>query len=107
MKQIYKITYPTGKIYIGKDKVGSHRYFGSPSIEIINEDFRRLPDNIKKDYKVRKQILWESVKCTESELSRKEIEFIKKFKSNNPEVGYNRWPLFKKLSEIKSKKKNY
>ncbi len=30
MKQVYKITYPTGKIYIGKDSIGSARYMGSP-----------------------------------------------------------------------------
>jgi len=30
VKQVYKITYPTGKIYIGKDSVGSARYMGSP-----------------------------------------------------------------------------
>lgn len=26
MKQVYKTTYPTGKIYIGKDSIGSFRY---------------------------------------------------------------------------------
>ncbi len=26
MKQIYMITYPTGKIYIGKDSIGSHLF---------------------------------------------------------------------------------
>ncbi len=67
MKQIYKITYPTGKIYVGKDSVGSHRYFGSPNIDIINEDFQNLPDEIRKDYTIRKQILLESDDCSESE----------------------------------------
>jgi len=95
MKQIYKITYPTGKIYIGKDSVGSHRYFGSPSMDIINDDFQNLPDKIRKDYTIRKQILWESEDCSESELSKKEIEFIHKYKSNDPNIGYNQWPKFK------------
>ena len=95
MKVIYKITYPTGKIYIGKDSVGSHRYFGSPSMDIINEDFKNLPDKIRKDYMIRKQILWESEECTESELSKKEVEYIREYQSNNPEIGYNRWPKFK------------
>jgi hypothetical protein len=27
MKVIYKITYPTGKVYIGKDLTGSANYF--------------------------------------------------------------------------------
>lgn len=95
MMQIYKITYPTGKIYIGKDKVGSYRYFGSPSIDVVNKDFESLPDEIKQDYTVRKQILWESTNCSETELSQKEVEFIRAYSSNNPEVGYNQWPKFK------------
>ena len=66
MKQIYKITYPTGKIYIGKDSVGSHRYFGSPDMNIINADFDSLPKEIKLDYTIRKQILWESENASEN-----------------------------------------
>jgi len=94
MKQIYMITYPTGKIYIGKDSIGSHRYFGSPSMELINQDFETLSLEKRKDYSVRKQILWESENCTETELSSKEVEFIRKYNSNNPQIGYNRWPKF-------------
>ena len=88
------ITYPTGKIYIGKDAYGSYRYFGSPDMEIVNEDFATLPKSLLMDYTVRKQILWESEGCTESELSQKEVKFIRKYQSNNPKVGYNRWPKF-------------
>ena len=95
MKQIYMITYlPTGKIYVGKDSVGSYRYFGSPDMELVNADFKSLPEEIRKDYMVRKQILWESEDCTEPELSAKEVEFIRKYNSNNPSIGYNRWPKF-------------
>jgi len=92
MKQIYKITYPIGKIYIGKDSVGSARYFGSPNLDVVNADFANLPDEMRKDYTVRKQILWESESASEAELSAKEVELIKEFQSNNPEIGYNRWP---------------
>ena len=92
MKQVYKITYPTGKIYIGKDSVGSARYMGSPDMALINADFRKLPKEKQLDYTVRKEILWESEMATEHELSMKEIEFIRKYQSNNPAVGYNQWP---------------
>lgn len=51
------ITYPTGKIYIGKDLVGSFRYFGSPNMDIINENFKLLPRELQLDYSLRKQIL--------------------------------------------------
>lgn len=94
MKQVYKITYPTGKIYVGKDSVGSARYMGSPDLEIVNEDFAKLPKEHQLDYTLRKEILWESVSATESELSAKEIEMIRKHRSNDPEIGYNRWPKF-------------
>ena len=95
MKQIYMITYPTGKIYIGKDSVGSYRYYGSPDMDIVNEDFKNLPDEVRKDYTIRIQILWESETETETELSNKEVEFIRQHQSNNPQVGYNRWPKLK------------
>lgn len=92
MKQVYKITYPTGKIYIGKDSVGSARYMGSPDWKIVNEDFARLPKSVQLEYTLRKQILWESETASESELSVKEVEMINKFRSNDPDIGYNRWP---------------
>ena len=94
MKQIYMITYPTGKIYIGKDSVGSHRYFGSPDMDIINNDFLNLSEEVRKDYTIRKQILWESEDCSEAVLSQKEVAFIREYQSNNQQIGYNRWPKF-------------
>ena len=95
MKQVYKITYPTGKIYVGKDSTGSSRYMGSPSIEIVNADFENLPDEVRRDYTIRKEILWESATASESELSAKEVELIRLFQANDPAIGYNRWPPFK------------
>ena len=94
MKQIYLITYPTGKIYIGKDSVGSHRYYGSPDMSVVNADFQALSPALRADFTIRKQILWESETATEAELSVKEVEFIRQFKSNDPNIGYNRWPKF-------------
>ena len=94
MKQVYKITYPTGKIYIGKDSFGSYRYFGSPDIQTVNADFANLPLDVRLDYTVRKQILWESESASEQELAVKEIEMIRAHRSNDPEIGYNRWPKF-------------
>jgi hypothetical protein len=94
LKQIYKVTFPAGKIYIGKDSIGSHRYFGSPDMDTVNADFLNLPEETRKDYTVRKQILWESADCSEKELAEKEVEFIRNHESNNPAIGYNRWPRF-------------
>ena len=61
-------------------------------MELINEDFATLPDEVRRDYTIRKEILWESDEATDAELSAKEVEMIRKFHSHNPEIGYNRWP---------------
>jgi hypothetical protein len=92
MKQIYKITYPTGKIYIGKDSVGSARYMGSPDRDVINADFANLPEEQRRNYSLHKEVLWESESATEAELSAKEVEYIRAHRSNDPAIGYNRWP---------------
>lgn len=61
-------------------------------MDLVNEDFENLSEEVRKDYTVRKEILWESEDCSESELAAKEVEFIRKYKSNDPAIGYNRWP---------------
>ena len=91
-KVIYKITYPNGKIYVGQDLTDSLNYFGSASSELIAQDFTR--DQMR-DFTIRKEILWESESATKSEVSQKEIEFIRQFRSNDPSIGYNQWPKFK------------
>lgn len=94
MRQVYKITYPTGKIYVGKDVYGNYRYFGSPDPDVVNQDFKKLSEEQRQCYSITKEILWESATCTEKELGQKELEFIRKYDSNNPAVGYNRWPKY-------------
>ena len=39
MKVIYKITYPNGKVYVGKDLTDSINYFGSAAHTLIAADF--------------------------------------------------------------------
>jgi len=94
MKVIYKITYPNGKIYIGKDLTGTLNYFGSANSELIEKDF--TPKQ-KRDFTIRKEILWECENCTNKEVNEKEIKFIKLYQSNNPKIGYNRLPKYKEL----------
>ena len=57
MKIIYKITYPNGKIYIGKDLTNTLNYFGSADSKLIEKDFTREQ---RHDFTVRKEILWET-----------------------------------------------
>lgn len=94
MKQVYLITYPTGKIYVGKQSFESGRYMGSPNRDLINADFAKLAPEARRDYTLRKQILWESETATEAELAAKEVEFIRQYRSNDPAIGYNQWPRF-------------
>jgi hypothetical protein len=89
MKVIYKITYPNGKIYIGKDLTNTLTYFGSVDSSIVSKDFS---DSEKLDFTIRKEIVWQSEDATNEEVNRKEVETIRLFNSNNPEIGYNQWP---------------
>lgn len=91
MKIVYKVSYPNGKIYIGKDLTDTITYFGSPSSALIARDFTRAQ---RRDFTVRREILWESEVSSNSEVSRVEAQFIKCYRSNDPAVGYNRWPKF-------------
>lgn len=97
MKWIYKITYPNGKIYIGKDLTGSINYFGSADSSLIEKDF--TPEQ-RRDFAIRREILFESAIAPDSEINQKEIEFIKKFQSHDPKIGYNQWPRFKPQENV-------
>ena len=101
MKVIYKITYPNGKIYIGKDLTESINYFGSANNDLIENDFSREE---KRDFTIRKQILWESDTASDKEVNKKEVEYIKFYESNNPNIGYNRFPKFNKNYLLNTKR---
>jgi putative N-acetylmannosamine-6-phosphate epimerase len=90
LKVIYKITYPNGKIYIGKDLTDSINYFGSASSDLIAQDFTREE---RRDMSIRKEIIFESYDT--AEVNRKEVEFIREYRSNDPVIGYNQWPKVK------------
>jgi len=96
MKVIYKITYPNGKVYIGKDVPNTLNYFGSADSNLIEKDF--TPEQ-RGDLTIRKTILWESESATDAEVSMKEVDYIKAFNSNDPRIGYNQWPKFVKKSD--------
>ena len=71
---------------------GTFRYFGSPNSKLIEADFS---DEEKKDFTIRREILWQSNEATNREVNKKEVELILNHKSNNPEIGYNRCPKYK------------
>ena len=84
---VYKITFPNGKIYIGKDIGGdchSLRYFGSWNNSLVEADFSKEELN---DFTLRKEILFEST--DKSAVTLKESELIISYRSNDPKIGYN------------------
>ena len=92
---IYKITFINGKIYIGQDtqkdlKKYNPFYMGSFNMDIVYDDLIKTGyDGFSIPY-VKKEILWESENTNRSEISKKECEFIREYKSYLPEIGYNR-----------------
>ena len=89
MKVIYKICYPNGKIYIGMDLTDSINSFGSADSRLIAADFTR---EARRDFTIRREILWESETASDAEVRAKELEMIRLHRSNDPAVGYNQWP---------------
>ena len=85
---VYKITFPNGKIYVGKDIGGSGhslRYFGSWNNASVEADFSR--EDVR-TFVLRKDILFESE--DKSEVTHRESELIRELRSNEPGIGYNR-----------------
>ena len=97
MKVVYKITYPNGKIYVGKDLTDSINYFGSANSKLIERDFTREQ---RRDFTVRREILWESESASDQEANAKEVEFIFALRSNDPAIGYNQWPRFTGAKQV-------
>ena len=96
MKIIYKITYPNGKIYVGKDLVDEINYFGSANHAIIAADFTREQ---RMSFSITREVLWESETATDKEVNAIEVDFIRKLRSNDASIGYNRWPKLKPFIE--------
>ena len=97
MKVIYKITYPNGKIYIGKDLTNTANYFGSANSKLIELDFSVEQ---MRDFYIRKEIIWWLQTASDTEVNIEEVGLINQFNSNNPEIGYNRWPKYKAINSV-------
>ena len=89
-KVIYKITYPNGKIYIGKDLTNSINYWGSAKSDVIAEDFSYEE---RMNMTIHREIIFFSDSA--ADVNKKEAELIRQYDSNNPDIGYNRWPKYK------------
>jgi hypothetical protein len=88
--------FPNGKIYVGS-RVGDIDNFWGSYDELTAERIRRdhggeLPVPVKK-------ILWRGANDGKS-LKRK-FEFIRQYRANDPDVGYNRMPMTRKNTPYK------
>jgi len=96
LTQVYRITYPNGKIYVGMDLTGAITYFGSPSNK------KRIAADLAEhrlDLTARKEILWESETATDAEVRAMERKFIVETGANDPAIGYNLWPRWTGANE--------
>jgi len=75
------------------DLTDSVNYFGSADAVTVAADFTR---EARRDFTVRREILWESETASDAEVRAKEAEFIVALRANDPVVGYNKWPKLKK-----------
>jgi hypothetical protein len=84
---VYKITFPNGKIYVGKDIGGnghSLNYFGSWNTKLVEADFT---NEQQRNFTIHKEILFESE--SKHEISKMESQLILELRANDPSIGYN------------------
>ena len=62
------------------------------AVGLIEQDF--TPGQ-RRDFTIRKEILWESETVADVEVRQVEIGFIRQLGANDPRIGYNRSPRFK------------
>ena len=79
-KQVYKITYPNGKIYVGMDLTGT-----SLTSVALAPKARSPPTWLSTPRLHRTQtILWESDTATDAEVRAMEVKLIREHGSNDP-----------------------
>jgi len=86
---VYKVTYPNGKVLVAQDRLDQVTYIESIANQQFLEDFG---DVSRRDFIVRKEVLWESPDADADESVRQEIAWILRLHANDPAIGYNRWP---------------
>jgi hypothetical protein len=56
---------------------------------LIAKDFTREQ---RRNFTIRREILWETEQGSDAEVNQKEVELIRALRANDPTVGYNQWP---------------
>lgn len=91
-KVIFMITYPNGKIFVGKDADDNINNFGDADPALVAADFNREQ---RRSFAIRKEILWESAEASDEDLARVALAYIRSLGANDPAMGYNRFPPLK------------
>lgn len=86
MSQVFRVTFPNGKIFIGYDMIGQICYFGGFDSARIQEELK--PFKYSK-VSLQKELLWESETATEDEVLKTNERYVSIFRSNDPDIGYN------------------
>ena len=89
MPNVYKVTYPNGKVLVAQDRTDQVACIEAIANEQFTEDFGT---EARLDFMVRKEVLWESPDADAEESERQEREWILRLHANDPAIGYNRWP---------------
>jgi|25_taG_2_1085351.scaffolds.fasta_scaffold02004_2 antitoxin Xre/MbcA/ParS-like protein len=91
MRQIVLITFPTGKIFVAECDSQSPWCYSHHGLNrnALNDEFAHLPESAKKNFITRQETLWESERCSNIDLLTKKREFVRRYESDNPKVGYN------------------
>ncbi|AOY87707.1 hypothetical protein BKP64_05710 [Marinobacter salinus] len=91
MRQIVLITFPTGKIFIAEGDSETPCCYSRSGLDLesLNDEFAHLPEDDRKEYIIRQQILWQSEHCSYTEFLTKKREFVRHYEADNPSVGYN------------------
>ena len=86
MKQIIKLTLPTGKVFITTSSEDEASIYNRAD---FIADLRMLPNEEQLDFIIRRQVLWQATSCDDETLQKKSREFIKLYRAGEPEHGYN------------------
>jgi hypothetical protein len=90
-KVVFKVTFPNGKIFVGQDSSDTIVFFGHVDAELVARDLSREQ---RRDFSIRKEVLWESDTATKEEIDNVEQAYIRTLGANDPSMGYNQWPKF-------------
>jgi hypothetical protein len=90
-KLVFKVTFPNGKIFVAQDLTDTISFFGHIDPELIAKDLSREQ---RRDFRIRKEILWESETASDEEVNSVEQAYIRTLGANDPSMGYNQSPKF-------------